>query len=59
MWSEEEEKPASNPRKNLEEMSIEALETYIVELEREIERAKTTIAFKKEVRGSASALFNS
>lgn len=46
------------PRPNLEEMSISALESYISDLEGEIERARTTIASKREVRNVASALFN-
>jgi uncharacterized small protein (DUF1192 family) len=59
MWSDDEERKAKKQAlKNLEEMSIEALEEYIRELEGEIQRARTTIAFKKETQVSAASLFN-
>ncbi len=43
--------------KNLEPLSIEALEEYIVELEAEIARVRAEIEAKKSHRGEAEALF--
>jgi uncharacterized small protein (DUF1192 family) len=43
--------------KNLEVMSIAALEDYIAELEAEIERVRAEIAAKQAQRGMAEALF--
>ena len=45
--------------KNLEEMSIEALEEYIVDLELEIKRVENTIVLKKSAREGASSFFKS
>ena len=51
------------PRKKLEKpdlqiMSLEQLNEYIVELELEIARAKDVIEVKKDARGAADAVFN-
>ncbi len=43
--------------KNLEVMSIEALEEYIGELHAEIERIRAEIARKQVARGAAEAVF--
>ena len=43
--------------KNLEPLSIEALEDYIAELEAEIARVRTEIGAKKSHRGEAEDLF--
>jgi uncharacterized small protein (DUF1192 family) len=43
--------------KNLDEMSIEALEDYIAGLESEIARAKAAIAAKRSSRQGAEAFF--
>lgn len=43
--------------KNLEILSIEALEDYIGELEREIERARAAIAKKQSARSAAESAF--
>jgi uncharacterized small protein (DUF1192 family) len=44
-------------RKNLEPMSIEELEAFIVELEREIERVRADIAAKRDHLSGAETLF--
>lgn len=44
-------------RKDLESMSIEALNDYVSELEAEIERAKLMIAGKEQARSSADSVF--
>lgn len=44
-------------KKNLEVMSIEALEEYIAELEAEIARAREAIAGKQTAREGAEAFF--
>lgn len=44
-------------KKNLEVMSIEALNDYIAGLEAEIARARETIAHKEAARGAADAVF--
>lgn len=44
-------------KKNLEVMSIEALEEYIQELEAEIARARETIAGKQDARQGAESFF--
>ena len=44
-------------RKDLESMSIEALNDYVGELEAEIERAKLMIAGKEKARSSADSVF--
>ncbi len=43
--------------KNLEVMSIEALEEYIGELRDEIERVRSEIAKKNVARGAADSVF--
>ena len=48
------EKPAP---KNFDEMSIEALQDYITELEGEILRAKEAIAMKESARNNADSFF--
>lgn len=48
------QKPA---KKNLEVMSIEALQEYIGELEAEIARARETIAGKQDARQGAEQFF--
>ena len=44
--------------KDLQVMSVAALEEYIEELNAEIERARAMIKSKKAVRGDAEALFS-
>ncbi|MEQ8195628.1 MAG: DUF1192 domain-containing protein [Rhodospirillales bacterium] len=48
--------PKPKPR-NLDEMSIEALDDYIAELETEIARARETIAAKQSARQGAESVF--
>lgn len=43
--------------KDLEVMSIEALEEYIAEMEAEIERARAEIAAKQDYRSAAEDVF--
>lgn len=43
--------------KNLDELSIEALQDYIAELETEIERVKRAIAEKEKARDGAESVF--
>ena len=43
--------------KNLDVMSIEALDEYIAELETEIARIRQAIAAKKEARAGANSVF--
>ncbi len=43
--------------KDLEDMSIEALQDYIRELEEEIARAREAIATKEAARDSADSVF--
>lgn len=45
--------------KNLDVMSIEALEEYIGELEAEIERVRQAIATKQDARAGAESFFKS
>jgi len=45
--------------KNLDEMSIEALQEYIEELELEIERVKEAISVKNQARDGAESVFKS
>ncbi len=45
------------PKKNLEELSIEALNDYIAELEEEIARARDEIKKKEAARQGAEAFF--
>lgn len=49
-----EQKP---PVKNLDVLSIEALEEYIAELETEIERVRADIAKKQSARSAAESVF--
>jgi uncharacterized small protein (DUF1192 family) len=44
---------------DLEPMSVEALEEYIVELEAEIERIRAEIKAKESWRGEAESFFKS
>ena len=44
-------------QKKLEEMSIADLKDYIEEMEREIAKAKETIAKKEEARAGADSVF--
>ena len=43
--------------KNLDEMSIEALQEYIAELESEIVRARESIAAKQSAQAAADSFF--
>jgi uncharacterized small protein (DUF1192 family) len=43
--------------KNLEEMSVEALESYIADLEAEIMRAREAIDEKRKARQGAESIF--
>jgi uncharacterized small protein (DUF1192 family) len=43
--------------KNLEEMSIEALQEYIAEMETEIARVREAIAGKEDARDGAESFF--
>jgi uncharacterized small protein (DUF1192 family) len=43
--------------KDLDELSIEALEAYINDLKAEIERAQSTITAKQAARAGADAFF--
>ncbi len=43
--------------KDLETLSVQALEDYILELEAEIDRARAAIRAKKSARGTADAVF--
>jgi uncharacterized small protein (DUF1192 family) len=49
-------KPKPKP-KNLDEMSIEALQEYIEEIEAEIERVQEAISAKKSARNGAESVF--
>lgn len=50
-------KPEGLVPKDLDAMSIEALDEYIGELQAEIERVKTKIAAKRDARGAAEGFF--
>jgi len=50
---------AATVRKDLDEMSIEAIGDYIAELKDEIARAEAAIAAKKAARDGAHAFFKS
>ena len=52
----EPQKQKPKPR-NLEEMSIEALQEYIAELESEVARARETIAAKQAAQADADSFF--
>lgn len=55
---EEEEKANKKQRvKNLEEMSIEALEEYIAQLEAEIARTREKIEEKEMAKNNAESVF--
>ncbi len=45
--------------RNLDEMSIEALNEYIVELEAEIARVREAITAKEQARAGAESVFKS
>ena len=49
-------RPAQKPE-DFEELSIEALEERIAELEAEIERLRDLIAKKQQARGAADSVF--
>lgn len=53
---EQDLEPRTQP-KDLEVMSIEALEEYIAEMEAEIERARAEIAAKRDYRSAAEDVF--
>ena len=55
----EPQRPNLAAAKNLEEMSVEALGEYILELEGEIARVKSAIEVKKAARGAADSFFKS
>ncbi len=44
-------------KKNLDIMSVEELDFYVLELQAEIDRARQAIAAKQDHRSSAEALF--
>lgn len=52
-----EPKKQPKPKKNLEELSIEALHDYIAELEEEIARTRDSIKSKEAARLGAEAFF--
>jgi uncharacterized small protein (DUF1192 family) len=52
-----EPKKQKPPPRNLDEMSIEALNEYIAELEAEIERVRESIAAKEKARAGAEQVF--
>jgi len=51
--------PQKEPQelKNLEIMSVEALNEYIVDLEEEVARARSTILLKQSAREGAESFF--
>ena len=59
MFDEDQEAPKRKGLvpKDLDEMSIEALEDYIAELQAEIERVKAKRDAKQEARGAAEGVF--
>ena len=59
--NEEELAASSKPaqRRNLERMSIEALNDYVGELETEIARTREAIEQKNVARGAADSVFKS
>ena len=60
MFDEEEApKPKGIILKDLDTMSIEALNDYISELRDEITRVETKIAEKQDARGAAESVFKS
>lgn len=52
-----EPRPRKPALKNLDEMSIEAIDTYIAGLEAEIARARGAIAAKRNSRQGAESFF--
>ncbi len=54
-----EPKNKPKPKKNLDELSIEALGEYIEELEEEIARTRDAIAAKEKARAGAEQFFKS
>ena len=50
-------KPAEWTLRELDRLSIEALEEYIEDLERELERVKSEISNRHVVRGEADSIF--
>mgnify|MGYP003700472363 CR=1 FL=1 len=50
-------KPKGLVPRDLEPMSVEALEDYVAELQTEIERVKTKIDAKQSARGAAEGFF--
>lgn len=52
-----EPEPKTRKPRDLEGMSIEALDDYIADLEAEIARAKNMITAKQAVRGDAEEIF--
>ena len=52
-------KQAKPKPRDLDPMSVEALEDYIAELEAEIERARAKIADKQDARNAADSVFKS
>lgn len=54
---EEAPKPRGILPKDLDMMSIEALQDYVAELEAEIARVNDKIARKKDARGAAESFF--
>lgn len=60
MFEDDEEdapKPTGLVPRDLDDMSIAALEDYIAELQAEIERVKAKLAAKQEARGTAEEIF--
>ena len=49
----------NSPKKNLEEMSIDALKAYIEALKEEINRTENAIEQKKLARNGANSFFKS
>lgn len=54
----EPKRPVNKP-KDLEELSIEALGEYVVELKAEIERVKAAIELKQAAKSGAEGFFKS
>ncbi|MBP11785.1 MAG: DUF1192 domain-containing protein [Acidiferrobacteraceae bacterium] len=56
-WDEPDQPKKKTERKNLEELSIEALGEYIEELEAEIVRVREMIQEKEQARNGAESFF--
>lgn len=56
-WEDLEPRAKTPPKKDLEAMSVEALQDYIADLEQEIVRARETIARKTDARSAAESFF--